>query len=296
MLDRTYDELVMVDRATLDNFSAELGRIRASASTHEWMRLVTDVVRPHPIVTLFRHEPLTARAFQKPRGFAGDAVMLDLMYAEGPAPRSLSPLAQQLYLWIVNRPASRSVRYRCDLLATVLDAAAHLTPRPRVLAVACGHLREATRSYAMRCGAIDELVAFDQDAASLACVSQNCAELPVTPLRGSVRQILSGAVDGDFDLIYAAGLYDYLSEATAVALTRALVNKLRPNGRLLIGNFAPCLPDIGYMEAVMDWHLTYRDERAMHGLVAQSAGDDTYARTFRDVDGNVVYLDLHRRV
>ena len=55
----------------------------------------------------------------------------------------------------------------------------------------------------------------------------------------------------DPDLIYAAGLYDYLGDAIAIQLTSRLLQMLAPGGggRLLIANFNPDLRDIGYLEA-----------------------------------------------
>lgn len=38
-------------------------------------------------------------------------------------------------------------------------------------------------------------------------------------------------------------------------------------GKLLIANFAPGIPDRGYMEAMMSWWLLYRNEEDMQALV-----------------------------
>jgi SAM-dependent methyltransferase len=222
--------------------------------------------------------------------------MLDLVYGEGSPPSDLSPLGQRLHMWSVRQPACRSVRFRCDLLAEMLDETANLADAPRVLSLACGHLREAARSYAMRCNAISELVAVDQDEESLAEVRRTFAGFRVTTRPGSVRQMLTGAAKvGEFDFVYSAGLYDYLATTVAGALTGALFRALRPGGRLLVANFAPSLRDIGYMEAMMDWHLIYRDDQAMRQLTAAIPANELASmRTFRDELGNVVYLELRR--
>jgi len=46
----------------------------------------------------------------------------------------------------------------------------------------------------------------------------------------------------------AAGLFDYLLQRLAQRLTRAMFDLLHPGGRMLVTNFVPLIPDIGYME------------------------------------------------
>jgi len=70
-----------------------------------------------------------------------------------------------------------------------------------------------------------------------------------------------------FDLVYAAGLYDYIQttsspEKGSVALTKNLFELVKPEGQLIIGNYTPTIP-IGtrwYMEYVCDWNLIYRTD------------------------------------
>ena len=97
------------------------------------------------------------------------------------------------------------------------------------------------------------------------------------------------------DLVYAAGLFDYLSEGLAVRLIRSLCAMLAPEGRLLLANYTPDSRGRAYMEAFMDWNLIYRDEAAMEALAAALPGGAIAQRAvYRDALGNVVYLDLTR--
>ena len=299
-VDRVIDAMNRAEEAisrsagpALDRLADWFFDLRRSLSPQDWAAAIRESIWPHPLLSVLHEEPLTARAFRKPRGYAGDAVMLDFMYGEGPPVDCASAFGRELHMSIVRRPASRSVRYRCDLLASLIDESAHTVDRPRILAIACGHLREAARSYAVRCGAVSELVAVDQDPESLANVARVYEGRPVRPVKSSVRRILTGAIEGSFDFVYSAGLYDYLPDAVAAALTRTLLAKLRPGGRLVVANFTPDLPDAGYMEAAMDWRLIYRDERQLRQFASEAPG--VAVETFRDPDGNVVYLDLSRR-
>lgn len=70
---------------------------------------------------------------------------------------------------------------------------------------------------------------------------------------------------------------------------------LRPGGTLVAANFAPNLPDIGYMESIMDWKLIYRDEAAMScipSLLSEQEVAESHLR--RDVYRNVIYLTIRK--
>ena len=80
----------------------------------------------------------------------------------------------------------------------------------------------------------------------------------------------------DYDLIYSAGLYDYImtfpgrSEKGTIALTKNLFALVKPGGSLVIGNMSPNIPrDLRFpMEYIYDWQLIYRDEAEMRQFAA----------------------------
>ena len=120
---------------------------QSTCSFGEWRTLAERQVRRHPVFATVHQAPFTRRAFDKPRGYPGDAVTLDYIYGlERPA--SAPDLVRHLYAWEFQTPSCRSVRARKTLLAEQIDAAGSRTQRPRILSLACGHLREATGSHA----------------------------------------------------------------------------------------------------------------------------------------------------
>ena len=226
----------------------------------------------HPVCRLLYQDPFTGRAFSKPRGYAGDAVMMDYIYSMGEAAQAMAeatPLGRAIFdFFDIGSAAKAGVRHRRQLLARFIDRSASRGGK-RVLAIASGHLREVELSEAVRCGALEEFVALDQDEASLAVVAHDYAHLGIRAVPGSVRQILAGKQNpGTFDLVYAAGLFDYLNASAATALTCRMFEMTRPGGLLFIPNFLASVRDRGYMEAVMDWHLIYRNHAEMQALAA----------------------------
>lgn len=267
--------------------------VEVPASAHA---AVQAACRKHPIHKLLLEDPYTARAFHKPRGYAGDAVMLDYLYT-AVAPPGTSGVGEGVFRATTSCSTAQSVVTRRNLLSCYIDRAAEGNRQPNVLAVAAGHLREAEESAALAQGAVGSLTALDQDADSVAVVERDYATLGVRAVRESVGALLKRRVTfSDLDLAYAAGLFDYLDDKTARALVEILFSQLRPGGRLLIANFTPGHQARGYMAWFMDWQLICRDEAALAALMSGLAPSEV-AETilFSDAPGNIAYLELVRR-
>jgi SAM-dependent methyltransferase len=296
VFDRALEGLLAHDvHGSMDALRATLRFHRAHARPDEWAA-VGQEVRRHRLHGLLLESPFAQRAYCKPRGYAGDAVLMDLIYGTDPPGRDISPLGAMLHGYEFDSPCFQSVRARRAILAREIDRVAAERPGARVLSVACGHLREAEWSRAVRERAVT-LTAVDQDPESLAVTARDYGIFGVCAVPGTVGEILRRSVRfHDFDLVYAGGLFDYLPPSLGRALTTSLFRMLAPGGHLLIGNFTPDAVDAAYMEAVMDWPLVWRDEQEMLALTHSLPGAAIDAiDQFRDVPGNVTYLRVVRR-
>ncbi len=253
--------------------------------------------RDHAVFRLLQQDPNTRRAFDKPRGYAGDAVMLDYYYT-GVPPSETSAFARGVFATTTRSPMGLSVVHRKALLRSYIDDVIARKPDARILSVASGHCRELEGSLAESSMFTGEFVALDQD-------PQSCDEVRwrqhamransrVRVLESSVRALLGGRHGdlGPFDLVYSAGLYDYLELAVAQKLTAALGGLCGADGRLLIANFVPDGYSRAYMELFMDWNLIVRDDAEMTSL-AGHAGEGA-VRVFRDPHDNVVYAQWRK--
>jgi hypothetical protein len=72
------------------------------------------------------------------------------------------------------------------------------------------------------------------------------------------------------DLAYTIGLIDYFNDAFVVKLLNFVHEKLRPGGRVILGNFHPRNPTKAMMDHVLDWKLIHRDENDMNRLFEAS--------------------------
>lgn len=140
------------------------------------------------------------------------------------------------------------------------------------------------------------MIAFDQDEESLTLVARDYGAFGVTTIPGSVRNLLSQKQKfSDFDFVYAAGLYDYLTEPVGKRLVEIMFESLRPGGKMLIANFMHDIPDVGYMESFMDWWLIYRDEMQMRALFNSLPKDACgEVQTFTDPLQNIIFATVEK--
>jgi SAM-dependent methyltransferase len=300
-LDRAHDALASGETTLgMWNLFSTLGHARSVMLHEDWKRFCQDCLS-HPIRELVHQDPIARRSFARPRGYAGDAVLLDLMYqTEMPERARASRLGRELCQFMYEQPSAVSLRWRRDMLARRLDAVAEEIPEARVLSVACGHLREAQLSQAVRERRFGQFLALDQDPKSLAVVQRELVPMGVEAVPGSVKALLrEQQTFSNLDFIYAAGLYDYLPQPVAIRLSRILFSMLRPGGRLLLANYTDGTFDRGckaYMEAFMDWWLLYREEPELREWLQDiPRGELASQRLFRDDIGNIAYLEAVRR-
>jgi hypothetical protein len=297
-LDQIYEQLQR-DPSGISQTMAKLldglHEVRRETPPDKWQQFCKEVVPKHELATLIRQDPFTLHSVRKPRGYAGDAVLLDYIYGHLGAPTT--PLGRSIFEFTTNTPASRAVRVRAKVIAGIIDRLAGERGALRILSIACGHLREADMSEALRQGRIDEYVAFDQDVESLAHVDERLGGGCVRTVRGSVGELLLGKhrnLSG-FDLVYAAGLYDYLSQRLATRMTTWMFNATRPGGTTLLTNYLRDIAGAGYMEAFMEWDLILRSPEELADTARGIPEDQIADRRIYSQEGeNVVFVELRK--
>jgi SAM-dependent methyltransferase len=282
----------------VDQLFHGLRGLRLSTPEDKWKEMVR-AGREHPLRQFVHQDPFTSRAYDKPRGYAGDAVMMDYIYGreEGWTPPAATDLGQAVFDYTTGAPASAGVRERRCYIAELLDRIGRSVPNAQILSVAAGHLREASLSVAVRRQQFQRFVALDTDQESVEEINRQYGRYGIQSVVANARQMLTGKLDlGTFDLIYSTGLYDYLADETGKQLTANLFRALHSGGKLVIANFLPGIRDVGYMEMYMGWHLIYRD-RAQMMVLAESipVSQIEEIRIIAERNENVVIMEMTKR-
>ena len=227
----------------------------------------------HPLVLC---APFANRTFQKPLGYAGDYEMVNMILRNRHEGGSL--FAKVVNTWFLRQPPAEAHRNRIDyLVQTLVNEALRLrrANRPaRIFNVACGPAREIQRFLAEN--PLSEEARFtllDFNVETLQYVSHVLDDLKRTKGRGtkieyvkrSVHHILKEggraadrAAEDRYDLVYCAGLFDYLSNQVCQRLMNLMYDWLSPGGLLVATNVEPSNPLRNGMEHLLDWHLIYR--------------------------------------
>lgn len=271
--------------------------LRQEATNEDWSRFTGTDYFEHSLVRIMHEDPFTYHSFTKPRNYAGDAKLIDYMYGLQHPDPNVTDLGSQIFNYSTNTPAPQSVRARKEIIASMVDELAEDIKNPRILSIACGHLREATASQAVLNKNIGEYFALDQDPLSLEVVKKELTQYNIKPINSSVKSLLTNGHEfQNLDFVYAAGLFDYLPQAVAVKLTARMFGMLNPGGKLLVANFAESLMDIGYMETFMQWKLIYRNETEVADFARRIAPQEIdRQRLFWDEPHNVIYLEVVKK-
>jgi len=221
-----------------------------------------------------------------------------VIYGLDTVPEDLTPTANALRKWELELGFCVSLRRRRLLLARELNELGAAVRYPRVLAVGCGHLREAAAALSLPGMHGGELVAFDRDRDSLNLIQSEYEYPGLRTLSGSLRDaIANDPTLGRFDLIYLPTVLDTLEDFRSSALLADVLPLLESGGRLIAANFSPDLRDAAFLEACLDWWPFYRDEQKLAALlsqlpVANLRGHAMFREGSSEEQGGSVFLDL----
>ena len=254
-------------------------------------RAAAALLHRHPLHSrVVLQSAVMRHALVKPHGYAGDMDLM-LMLCDG-VPRGGTPFARAVNDVFVRVPAAQAVRDRVAMLAQLLD---RLPDGAKVLNLACGPALEVQQLLASHPDMQVQVDLVDHDPRTLAYLRSRFPRSRVRLYRGNAFRILSGnltvtpvgadpaeitRLTGGYDLIYSAGLYDYIPGAVdgvggAPQLTQVLFSLLTPGGVLLVGNYLKPTPASAHqahvqamMELYSEWYLLYRSIDEIAGFAS----------------------------
>ena len=249
-----------------------------------------------------QHGALLHRARFKPRGYAGDDVMLRQICENW---RCEHPLGRLLDHYFQSHAAPKAVRNRTQIVA---DALVDMVRQPgdstvRVSSIGSGPAMDITWACEVLSPAERNRVRvqlLDLDPQALAEAAARLEKwLPaanVTPRRENLYRLarLGEAAAIEADLIACTGFFDYLNDADAAALLGLLWRQLAPGGRLIVFNFSPDNGSRALMEWIGNWYLTYRDRSAMHDLAVSAGIPKELFAISAEAEGIDLFIDARK--
>ena len=99
--------------------------------------------------------------------------------------------------------------------------------------------------------------------------------------------------ENHFDLVYCAGLFDYLTNRVCQNLVGYLYKILAPGGSCILTNVHPANPIKIWMSFILEWYLVYRDETEFKKLVPRSISPE-FVTLIKDPSGVNLYMELRK--
>ena len=288
----------------LNRFNADLEELRLSIEGQEseiqfWGYIFKE------IFPYFMRSRFAERAYYKPKGYAGDFRMMEMIYANHPQGDGI--LGEMVDRWCLNTSAAKAVRGRRSLLKNLLEEKLGSTgsrSEPlRILNLACGSCRELFDflSENTRLPAIEAICA-DADSEALEFTRQ---EVDVFPHRALIRFLQTDVIRwiigrdkppiGFLHCIYSAGLTDYLEDRLLQAMATRAYENLVPGGIFVVGNFGPGNPNRAFLDYLLQWKLIHRDSTNLRSILSQTPfGAD--AEVISEPEGINLFLIARKKV
>lgn len=207
----------------------------------------------------------------KPFGYAGDFQVIDWTYTKACSSTARGRIWDLFYH---DQIASRAVCDRKDRFGTILAEVASLqiSLPLRILNVASGPCREIADgvTYAGLSPNDARFTCLEIDAKAVEYAKSVLGAHWSPSVDFRIGNALRFRTSCLFELVWCAGLFDYLNSRIAVLLLRRLWRCLAPGGQLWIGNFSSTHSTRPWIEWLGDWELIHRTQEEMHQLAEDS--------------------------
>jgi extracellular factor (EF) 3-hydroxypalmitic acid methyl ester biosynthesis protein len=262
----------------------------------------------HPLVLC---APFVYRTFQKPLGYAGDYEMVNMILRD--PHEGATMFAKLVNVCFLQNPPAAAHRNRIKFLKRRLAEETRRVMsagrRIQILNMGCGPAREV-REFLAEDAAADmaDFQLFDFNPQTLDYTRTTLAETRarhgrrtgMTLSEKSINQLLKEAAKAtstmpgrQYDLVYCAGLYDYVSDRVCRRLNELFYHLLAPGGLMIVTNVDASKPFRHSMDFLLEWHLIYRNRPAMSQIIpAEAAGAAT--KIDSDPTGVNLFLEIRK--
>ena len=240
----------------------------------------------------FSTDTIQGFAYTKPHGYAGDFEIIHRIYQEWLSP---DPHLVKWDYYAQPQAAMKAVRNRKRYFKDLLK---HLETNNkgsgiRMLNVASGpcddiyeYLKENDSSKVF-------FECVDQDAKAIDFAQTMCRKY-LHQIHFHNKNVFKFRSDKQFDLIWSAGLFDYLNDRPFKLLIKRLYPLLLKGGELVVGNFSHNNPTRDYMEIFGEWYLIHRCEDELLSLACDAGIQGDHIKICKEPEGVNLFLHIKR--
>ena len=274
-----------------------LGKLAMVHGTEEIRRWIQDFCLSHPVSDLLMQSPFTKRCIDKPKGYAGDATLIDYIYRLGDLKEDHTSVGRAIHDALIMSSSCEAVRWRAQHLGEEINEMYERKGRKiSAISIASGHLRELRYVQDFE-SKIENFIGLDQDNESNLEARISFPYKNMYIFDECIKYVLSKRLPSEsFDLVYSAGLFDYLDARLSARMASRMFDLVKPGGSMIIPNFAKNTLEQGYMECFMDWFLIYRDENEVYEFMSEiNMSQVADHKIYSDQFGNILYLKVTKK-
>ncbi len=234
----------------------------------------------------FTPETMQGFAYLKPHGYAGDFEIIDRVYRRYHCP---DPKRFNWDRYWQRNAAADAVRNRKDYFIRLVLAHVGAAGKSKVLNVASGPGHDLLDLFEACPNLPVQIHCVEQDSRAIAHASKLCCR-HLEQIMFHQANALRFTTSDQYDLVWSAGLFDYLDDRLFVRLAARLGRAVLPGGELVIGNFSDSNPSRAYME-LFNWVLHHRSTNDLQQLAFQAGFTEDRVAIRREPIG--VNLFLH---
>ena len=243
----------------LPRFMQFIGQLRETLPTELWKEVLLSWSQIQDWRYFLCQDPYTRWGYMKPRGFQGDARLMDFA-SRHPSVRSdlnrAGTLGRKLYEVTTASPLYTALYVKARQFAKHLNEFAEKTAahpgKLKIASFGCGHGRELEHLDLETLRSIEWFHAIDTDSCALEKIKKYGECFTLETIQEDVLHF-QPQDSVNYDFAYATGALDHLSLRESEFLFRRMLESVRPGGEILIANMDAAIENLAYAEAVMDW-------------------------------------------
>ncbi len=288
------DDLLAEVIAAVDGFLVRCSELETEIGDDTRLLRTTQEQFRAAIQPWFQRSWFMNHALTKPRGYAGDYMMLTAVYNRQIKSTGLGGYLDRYFL---QTELGRSVPIRLEMARKFLSDVARERKDLSILNVASGPGREYLNGWDLPEDCRVDVTCVDQDDDAIAFVQDNV--IPTLPMTMSMKMVKYNALTmgnaaknreafGRPDVLYSIGLCDYIPDRLMIRLLAGWKDSVADNGLVYVA-FKDCREyDKAKYQWLVDWYFYQRTEEECRNLFAQAGYDMSEIQMTRDDTRSII--------